>query len=327
MPQAPVRPHRTARDWQPAASARRATGGLPAWDEAVTAFLRDARARNCSPATLENYRNYLLGPRARTFLADYRISGPADVTATTLRQAQADLLDAGLAPGTVATFHRVLRNFLGFCRREGFGVEAEALETSPPKQPTTAPEAFSDAEVADLVAACRNARDRFLITFLVRTGLRLKEAAALTVDDIVHGPDGSYVRVRQGKGAKDRVVPLDTGRDRFSREVERYIRTVRPRDTQSRQLFLSQRRDPVTNEYTPLTARGIQILCKRLGEQTGIHTFPHKFRHTFATNALRAGVDSLALQRALGHSTLAMVNRYVHFNAADLIHAWRERSD
>ena len=69
------------------------------------------------------------------------------------------------------------------------------------------------------------------------------------------------------------------------------------------------------------------MLLRRIGQETGIHVHAHKFRHTFATRALAAGVDSLVLQRALGHSTLATVNRYVHFQARDLLDAWRARND
>jgi len=54
---------------------------------------------------------------------------------------------------------------------------------------------------------------------------------------------------------------------------------------------------------------------------------PHKFRHTFATRALSAGVDVMALQKALGHTTLAMVSRYVHYQKDDLLEAWRQRRD
>jgi integrase/recombinase XerC len=66
---------------------------------------------------------------------------------------------------------------------------------------------------------------------------------------------------------------------------------------------------------------------KRLTADTGVHVNPHKFRHTFATRALGAGVDVMALQRALGHTTLAMVSRYVHYQKDDLLDAWRQRRD
>ena len=72
------------------------------WDDAVGAFLRDARARNCSPATLTGYSGYLTGPRARQFVKDYRIESVADVTPAALRSFQMELLDAGLSAGTAA---------------------------------------------------------------------------------------------------------------------------------------------------------------------------------------------------------------------------------
>jgi integrase len=58
-------------------------------------------------------------------------------------------------------------------------------------------------------------------TELLDAGLRLKEVANLTVDDIMESPQGSYLRVRQGKGKKDRAVPLDTPKDRLSVRLRR----------------------------------------------------------------------------------------------------------
>jgi hypothetical protein len=54
-------------------------------------------------------------------------------------------------------------------------------------------------------------------------------------------------------------------------------------------------------------------MVRRLGKASGMHAHPHKFRHTFATRSLAAGVDVMALQRVLGHTTLTMVARYVHY--------------
>ncbi|HCG00114.1 MAG TPA: hypothetical protein DEV93_06170 [Chloroflexi bacterium] len=51
------------------------------------------------------------------------------------------------------------------------------------------------------------------------------------------------------------------------------------------------------------------------------------FATPFATRALSAGVDVMALQKALGHTTLAMVSRYVHYQRDDLLEAWRQRRD
>ncbi|HYA45459.1 MAG TPA: tyrosine-type recombinase/integrase [Acidimicrobiales bacterium] len=326
MPQAPVRPHRRPGDWAALRVVETEAMGAT-WNAAVDAFLRDVRARNCSRATLENYRTYLLGNRAQQFVADYGVRTVADVTPQALREFQAELLDAGLSPQTAATFHRIVRNFLGFCRREGWGIVPEALEVPGPRLPLHEPETFSQAEELRLLEACRTDRDRFLVEFMLRTGLRLSEVANVTLDDIVTGADGAYVRVRQGKGAKDRIVPLDTAHSRLSQRLTAYVRSGRPQDAKDRHLFLGNRRDPVTGDWPPLARDGVKVALRRLGDDTGIHVHPHKFRHTFATRALAAGVDSLVLQRALGHSTLAMVNRYVHFQARDLLNAWRARTD
>lgn len=322
-----MRPHRQRGDYVEVDSALVPEGVSPGWSRAVEAFLGDARSRNCSPATIDNYRTYLLGPRAEQFLRDYAIRSVADVTPDKLRDLQADLLEAGLSAGTTATFHRIVRNFLGFCRREGWGVDAENLAVAPPRQAILEPETYSEADEQRMLEAARNGRDRFLVEFMLRTGLRLSEVGAVTLDDIVTDTDGSYLRVREGAGGGGRIVPLDTGKYRFPPRLHAYLRSERPADASDRHLFLTTRRDAVTGEFGPLERQGIKMLLRRIGQDTGIHVHAHKFRNTFATRALAAGVDSLVLQRALGHSTLAMVNRYAHFQARDVLNAWRARGD
>jgi site-specific recombinase XerD len=321
-----MRPRRRRGDYVEVDAAVVPKKASPGWNRAVEGFLRDAQSRNCSPATIDNYRTYLLGPRAEQFLHDYEIRSVADITPGKLRDFQTDLLEAGLSAGTAATFHRIIRNFLGFCRREGWGVGADTLEMAPPHQASVDPETYSEVEEQRILAAARNGRDRFLVEFMLRTGLRLNEVTAVTVDDVITSPEGSYLRV-QGKGRKDRIVPLDTGKYRFSRTLHSYLRSERPANAADRHLFLSTRRDRVTGEFGPLHAQGIKMLLRRIGQETGIHVHAHKFRHTFATRALASGVDSLVLQRALGHSTFAMVHRYVHLQARDVLDAWRARTD
>jgi site-specific recombinase XerD len=71
----------------------------------------------------------------------------------------------------------------------------------------------------------------------------------------------------------------------------------------------------------PLTRHGLLQLVRRLGRKAGIETArcsPHTFRHTFAIEFLRAGGNVFTLKELLGHTTLAMVNRYVALAQADL---------
>lgn len=327
MPQPPMRPHRQRGDYEPDTAARVAKNTPPDWQHAVEAFLQDARNRNCSAATMDNYRTYLLGARAEQFLTDYKIRSVADITADRLRDFRAELVDAGLSTGTIATFHRILRNFLGFCRRQQWEVSAEALDVAPPFQTAMEPETYTEAEEQRVLDATRTSRDRFLVEFMLRTGLRLNEVALVTLDDFVRAPEGSYLRVGSRKEHKERIVPLDTGTYRLSTRLDLYLRNVRPAGAKDSHLFLTARRDPLTNEFGPLEAQGIKMLLRRIGQETGIHVHAQKCRNTFATRALAAGVDSLVLQRALGHSTLAMVNRYAQLQPRDLVDAWRARRD
>jgi site-specific recombinase XerD len=320
MPQAPLQ-----RRSRPALSVVPTRRASPTWEAAVLSFLTDARRRNLAPATVDTYESILTNQRTTQWREDHGVKHPSDFTAATLRAFEGELLEVGLSPRSIIAYHRVLKTFAGYCLREGIAIEERVLTVEGPKQELKEPEVFTPAEEARLIAAARTERDRLLVEFMLRTGLRLREVAQLTVDDIITTPTGSYVRVRQGKGKKDRAVPLDTARLKLTAKIHRYLKKVRPRDTEQRGLFLSEKR--VDGDYKPLSERGIQILLYRLGQDTGIHVHPHKFRHTFATRALSAGVDVMALQRALGHTTLTMVSRYVHFQKDDLIEAWKRRRD
>ena len=322
MPQIPAKP------WRPRQYPVTGKGSSPSssWETAVDAFLADGRRRNLSPATTDTYASILSSPRTVEFRKDHHVTSAQDLTADCLKTFETELVEAGLSARSIMGYHRVMKTFAKFCLTEGYAADDTVLQVSGPKQEQYEPEVFTEEEERRLIAAADNERDRLLVEFMLATGLRLREVEHVTVDDIVESPNGAYLRVRQGKGRKDRIVPLDTGKNRMSRKLLRYVEQSRPKGSPERALFLSRRVDADGN-YPPLTGRGVQVILYRLGQKTGIHVHPHKFRHTFATRALSAGVDVMALQKALGHTTLAMVSRYVHYQKDDLLEAWRRRRD
>ncbi len=321
MPQSPVR-----RGSRRASIVGERRGRSTSWENATRDFLSDCRRRNLSPATLETYAAMLGNPRTERFRRDHDIEDATDFTAARLKLFETELMEAGLAAQTVTGYHRVFKTFAGFCIREGYGVDDRILDVGGPKREEREPEVFSPAEEKRLLDAAESERDRLIVEFMLATGLRLKEVANATIDDLIDSPEGAYVRVRQGKGRKDRVVPLDTPKNRLSRKLLRYAERSRPLDSRERALFLSSAGGS-NGTGGALSSRGIQIMLRRLGQRAGIHAHPHKFRHTFATRALSAGVDVQALRLALGHTTLTMVMRYVQYQKEDILAAWRKRAD
>ena len=310
MPQIPMRPRRTV------VADPGSRPPVDTWEGAVADYLDDCRRRNHTPATLGVYRSALLGPRMVVFREDHQIQGLGDFSAERLRGLELELLDAGLSPNTVHQYHRTLKTFLLWCQRQGYPVDDRTADVQGPRRAQTEPATFTEQELRRLREAARHPRDRFLIEFLLATGLRLNEVVMVELDDIVDVPGrGACIRVRQGKGRKDRLVPLDAD---FSKRLKAYI--AKDHRAGSPRLFTSLRGASVA-----LDREAVKSILDRVGQGAAVHCHAHKFRHTFASRAIADGVDPITLQRVLGHTTLEMVARYVHYSAADLLDAWGTR--
>lgn len=162
------------------------------------------------------------------------------------------------------------------------------------------PVVLSREEVARLIAATELFRYRVLITTLYACGLRLGEALRLRVGDI----DSSRMtlRVRQGKGRKDREVPLPPMLLGLLRE---HWRRERPHDY----LFYARR-----DRRKPLEAGTVQKYLRRVVKAAGLtkHVTAHTLRHSYATHLLEDGVPSRTVQVLLGHSSVTTTEHYLH---------------
>jgi integrase/recombinase XerD len=150
-------------------------------------------------------------------------------------------------------------------------------------------------------------RNEALLRLLLDSGLRITEALKLRIDD-VHLDAGS-VRVRCGKGGKDRMAFIGM---KTSRAVLRYLKVRKAVNTDT--IF-------VTQDGLPMKRRHAHQLIARLGASariSGVRVSPHTLRHTFATWFLRSGGDVFSLQRQLGHSSLSMTRRYLDLTQNDV---------
>jgi site-specific recombinase XerD len=164
---------------------------------------------------------------------------------------------------------------------------------------------LSPAEVVRLFEAASPGRNRVLLQTAYACGLRLGELLHLQVTDIDSAR--MVVHVHQGKGGKDRLVPLSA---RLLEELRGYWRFYRPRPW----LF------PGAGGKRPLHPANVQRLCRRLLPKAGITKpiTPHTLRHSFATHLLEAGVDVVTLQRILGHRDLQTTAHYLHLSTERL---------
>ena len=175
-----------------------------------------------------------------------------------------------------------------------------------PKQPQKLPEILSREEVWRLLTVPPHPRHRLLLTTVYAAGLRVSEAIALKVSDI--DPYRMTMRIEQGKGAKDRYVPLAA---RLLQDLRAYWKTAPPR------VWLFANRQG-TRPIDITVAQKIYMLAKlRAGivKQGGIHAL----RHAFATHLLEAGVDLHTVQRLLGHRQISTTMRYFHLSQGRLV--------
>lgn len=166
-------------------------------------------------------------------------------------------------------------------------------------RPKTLPTVLSGDEVARIIACVRNIKHRTVLLTLYSAGLRISEALQLKLPDI----DSSrmMLKVVQGKGSKDRYVPISP---RLLTALRAYWKEVRPTD------FLF----PGKTDDTPLNKAVIQKCCSLATAQAKVnkHVTTHTFRHSYATGLLEAGVDLMAISKLLGHSSFTTTMVYLH---------------
>ena len=168
--------------------------------------------------------------------------------------------------------------------------------------------ALTAREVAQLLGACERdkslvaVRDLTLFKVMIGTGLRRREAISLTLADLREQDRSLLIR---GKGNKHRRVFLPAG---AYESLSYWLDQVR--GTAPGPLFVRfYRYDTITHQ--PITAQSIyKALSKRCLEAGIEEASPHDLRRTFATNMLNEGIDTITLQRMMGHASLETTKKY-----------------
>jgi integrase/recombinase XerD len=164
-------------------------------------------------------------------------------------------------------------------------------------------------EVARFWRSFRNARDLAIVGLMLLHGLRSAEVMALNRDDVLLSE--AQLRVR-GKGNKLRLLPLAPETTQL---LDHYLRMERP-DPCSAALLVVLKGPARGQRMTPA---GLRSLFRHHRRTTGVQIAnPHRFRHTFACDMVRAGMSLPALMQLMGHAYIDTTLRYVHVTPQDV---------
>ena len=180
-----------------------------------------------------------------------------------------------------------------------FGKDEKALQLPVIKKDKKLPEVLSKEECKQLFRAPRTLKHRFLLAFAYSAGLRMNELRHIKISDI--DTDRMQVRVRQGKGKKDRYVILSRY---IKSRLPYYLKELKP------QVYLFEGQTP----GEVMGERSIQYVINEALQKTAIkkQISMHTLRHSYATHLLEDGVDIYTIQHLLGHSQLRTTIMYLH---------------
>lgn len=274
----------------------------------------DCLSRGHSSNTMRAYKTAL-----RQFL-EFALLNEAEyadqLTTLVIRSFAAHCMNQLSAAGAHARL-RVVKSFLRWATEEGYFPVNPMERVKMPRLKQKVLDAVSAQDMKRLLLAASQSatplKYQALLAVLFDTGVRVSELNNLELRDIL---PTQCLMVREGKGGKDRVVPISRPTLKL---VNRYLRDERP-DSPLPFLFL-------VNEESGYSNVSVYKLLERLCRRAGVkRDGPHAFRRGFAVNYLRNGGDQFTLMRVLGHTNTTMTNRYAVLNTNDVQDVHRRAS-
>ncbi|MDR3190664.1 MAG: tyrosine recombinase XerC [Lactobacillaceae bacterium] len=224
---------------------------------------------------------------------------------------------------TIARKVSALRSFYDFLVRNDFMESNPFAGVQLRKAGRHLPRYFYEQEMTKLFETAAKddsmlgIRNQLLLEMLYDTGMRVSEAAELTLLEI---DAGARVISVTGKGNKTRIVPYGHYLVALLKTYEATIRPALMRNAKHVHDNLL-----VNKNGDPLTPSGIEYVLKQLGKKAGLtqDVTAHMFRHTFATDLLNNGADLRTVQQLLGHSSLSTTQIYTHVTRENLQESYR----
>jgi site-specific recombinase XerD len=182
-------------------------------------------------------------------------------------------------------------------------------DTPYPKAPRRLPSILSVDEVTQLIDAAASLSHRTMLMLLYSTGIRNAELRHLQVADV--DSRRMLIHIRQGKGGRDRFVPLSAT---LLVTLRAYYRWMRPKTWLFPGTVDGWRADK------PITPKVLWEACVVAARRAGLRKrcFPHLVRHSYATHLLESGADLRTIQLLLGHANVRHTVLYLHLSQRHL---------
>jgi site-specific recombinase XerD len=264
----------------------------------LSQFQQDMQLRGLGPLTQQAYLNRIVKFDA------YFGKSPRRATAKDVNQYLHHLMtEKRFSISTVNQYAAALKLFFTVTLDRGWPREKVVFA----KVPKKLPDVLSGSEVVRVLRAFDSIKHKTVALVCYGAGLRINEALHLKATDIDSRRE--VIVVRNGKGRKDRQVPLSP---RLLRCLREYYKRERP---EGEYLFPGRGRSRVLTKVA--FAKMLAPAVKKAGVEK--HVTAHVFRHSYATHLIEAGADLRSVQVLMGHASIQSTARYVHLTTARML--------
>jgi site-specific recombinase XerD len=259
-------------------------------EDAISGFLRDLELSGKSKKTLEAYSFHL--DKFRVFCEERRLDYRM-VNGRETKSFRNWLAEKKLSPASINAILAACKSFYDFLLDEEI-VKGNPFTNSRLrlKEPDRKPDFLTEVELEKVEETMRKLPEHIRLAFetMLWTGLRVSEVSSLTGEDVIEEEGKAFLRVRSGKGQKERLVPV------IDQEVARELW----------KLSKEKRKNPLFG----VKAGTLKDYAYKVKRASGVDFHSHRLRHTFATRLLAKGIPIDIVQRVLGHESISTTRRY-----------------
>lgn len=273
-------------------------------EEKAQLYLACKKLEGCSPKTLRNYAGELMQ------LNNFFKKPVSTINSMDIRMYMASF-NKNIKESTVNTKMSPIRDFFSWLQNEEYIISNPTKKVRPVKEPHRERTPLTDAQVEKIRFGLSHIRDKAIFEFMLATGCRLSEVANIQTEELDWNRMSLLVI---GKGNKQRRVYFN---ERSKIVLQEYLEN---RKGNSCYLFCSEKAP-----YGKLSGRAIQLIIRNIEKRTNVevHLYPHIFRHTFATKALKF-MPLETVQALLGHTNISTTQIYAKTNEANTEFMYRK---